>query len=60
MLRRKPARERLGDASFGRRIPRINTVEIRAEVEATKKITTFEIHAKTTNKPKTEKERSPL
>jgi hypothetical protein len=38
MIRRKPVRERFGEASFGRRKPHINTAQIRAEISTMKSI----------------------
>ena len=38
MIRRKPVRERFGEASFGRRKPQINTAEIRAEISTMRSI----------------------
>ncbi|MDZ4785948.1 MAG: hypothetical protein SGJ02_07720 [bacterium] len=43
MLRRKPARFRFGEPSFGRRIPRCNFNIIKADVEAVKKISILDL-----------------
>lgn len=46
MFRRKPTRDRLGDASFGRRIPRCNFASIRAEIEVMQEIASLEADSK--------------
>lgn len=43
MIRRRPARDRFGVASFGRRVPRVNSAAIRAEVESIQKISVLDL-----------------
>ncbi len=43
MTRRKPLRFRQGEASFGRRVPRCNFAQIKAEVEAIGNVSIMEI-----------------